>query len=111
MPLSKNAILAHDDKEIKTISVPEWGGDVCIRVLNGEERSIFESLFSEKKADMFKVRFVACSICDESGARLFKDDEVVALGEKSSKVINRLFDLCWEHSCLSASAVDEAGKD
>ena len=110
MPLSKNAILAHDDKDIKRISVPEWGGEVCIRVLNGEERARFESIFTEKKEDLFKVRFVACSLCDEDGSRLFKDDEVEALAEKSSRVINRLFDACWEHSCLASASVDEAGK-
>jgi hypothetical protein len=110
MPLSKNAILAHDDKNIKAIPVPEWGGEVCIRVLNGEERAKFEMLFAEKKEDLFKVRFVACSLCDEEGSRLFRDEDVAALSEKSSRVINRLFEACWEHSCLSEEAVEEAGK-
>jgi len=109
--LSKNAILASDDRNVKTVSVPEWGGDVCIRVLNGIERSQFETMFTEKKVDLFKVRFVACSLCDERGSRLFSDTEVEALGEKSAGVINRLFDVCWEHSSLSQEAVDEAGKD
>jgi hypothetical protein len=109
--LSKNAILASDDRNIKTVSVPEWGGEVGIRVLNGIERSQFETMFSEKKVDLFKVRFVACSLCDDKGCRLFSDDEVEALGEKSAGVINRLFDICWDHSSLSQEAVDEAGKD
>ena len=109
--LSKNAILASDDRNVKTVSVPEWGRDVCIRVLNGIERSQFETMFTEKKVDLFKVRFVACSLCDERGSRLFSDSEVEALGEKSAGVISRLFDVCWEHSSLSQEAVDEAGKD
>lgn len=109
--LSKAAILACEDKNIITVSVPEWGGDVGIRVLNGRERSMFEAIFQEKASDLFKVKFVACSLCDEKGCRLFSDDEVEALAEKSGSVIARLFDRCWEHSLLSPDAVEEAGND
>lgn len=109
--LSKNAILACDDRNVKTVSVPEWGGDVGIRVLSGLERDLFEALFTEKKTDLFKVKFVACSLCDDKGDRLFTDAEVKALAEKSGKVINRLFDECWLHSSVSEEALDEAGKE
>lgn len=108
--LSKSAILAAEDRSIKTVNVPEWGGDVGIRVLSGSERALFESLFEERKDDLFKVRFVACSLCDEKGSRLFSNDEVEVLAEKSSRAIARLFEQCWEHSMLSPQSVDEAGK-
>lgn len=109
--LSKAAILASEDRNIIEVEVPEWGGKVGIKVLSGAERSHFETIFDEKKVDMFKVKFVACSLCDERGARLFTDEEVSSLAEKSGRVINRLFDKCWEHSLVSSASVDEAGKD
>jgi len=109
--LSKAAILATDDKNIKRVQVPEWGGEVGLRVLTGLERDKFEAMFTEKTTDKFKIRFVACSVCNEEGERLFSDADLDALGEKSSRVINHLFDLAWEHSCLSQEAVEEAGND
>lgn len=108
--LSKSDILSAEDRSIKTVDVPEWGGQVGIRVLSGAERSMFESLFEAKKDDLFKIRFVACSLCDAAGVRLFSNDEVEVLAEKSSRAIARLFDQCWDHSMLSPESVEEAGK-
>lgn len=108
--LSKSAILSAEDRQIKTVHVPEWGGEVGLRVISGAERALFESLFEAKNDELFKVRFVACSLCDEKGARLFSNDEVEVLAEKSSKAIARLFEQCWDHSMLSQESVDEAGK-
>jgi hypothetical protein len=108
--LSKNSILAVDDRGLKTVSIPEWGGDAYIRVLSGTERDKYEAMFNEKDTSLFKVKFVASSLCDDKGVRLFETDEdIKALAEKSSRVLNRLFDQCWEHSCLSPEAVEEAG--
>lgn len=108
--LSKSDILSAEDRAIKVVDVPEWNGQVGIRVLSGSERALFESMFESKSDDLFKVRFVACSLCDEKGDRLFSNDEVEVLAEKSSKAIARLFEQCWDHSMLSQEAVDEAGK-
>lgn len=109
--LSKGAILAADDVKLKTVEVPEWGGSVCIRVISGADRDKFEQSYSDKDMGMFRVRFLAASICDENGARLFSDDEIEELGRKSSVVINRLFGIAFSHNAFTAEAVEELGKD
>lgn len=109
--LSKGAILAADDIRIKTVDVPEWGGTVGIRVISGTDRDKFEQSYSDKDMGNFRIRFLAASLCDEHGGRLFTDEDVEELGRKSSLVINRLFAVAFAHSAFSGEAVDELGKD
>ena len=41
--LSKEAILAADDLPREIVSVPEWGGQVCVRTMTGTDRDAFET--------------------------------------------------------------------
>ena len=111
MALSKKAILEAKDIKTKEVEVPEWGGSVCIRVISGADRDVFEQAYSEKKMDAFRTRFLVLTLCDTSGERLFTNDEVEALNGKSSKVLNRLFDAAWEFMAFSPAAVEALGYD
>ena len=93
------------------IEVPEWGGSVGVKVISGTARDKFESFYTEKKMDNFRVRFLAEALCDEQGEKLFTDADVEELGKKSSIVINRLFAAAFSHSAFTGEAVNELGKD
>jgi hypothetical protein len=111
MALSKKAILAAKDTKLEgPIAVPEWGGDVFVRTISGVERDQFEDAYSEQKMKAFRVRFLVLTLSDDSGERLFGDDEIDALGKKSSVVINRLFDKAWQHNAFTQEAVDALGE-
>lgn len=111
MALSKKAILAAKDTKLKgPVAVPEWGGDVYFRTISGLERDQFEDAYSEQKMKAFRARFLVLTISDENGDRLFADNEVEALGQKSSVVINRLFDEAWQHNAFTQEAVDALGE-
>ena len=111
MALSKKAILAAKDTKLKgPVAVPEWGGDVYFRTISGLERDQFEDAYSEQKMKAFRARFLVLTISDENGERLFGDNEVEALGQKSSVVINRLFDEAWQHNAFTQEAVDALGE-
>lgn len=111
MVLSKKAILEAKDIKTKEVDVPEWGGAVCIRVISGADRDVFEQAYSEKKMDAFRTRFLVLTICDASGERVFTNDEVEALNKKSSKVLTRLFDEAWEFNAFTPAAVEALGND
>lgn len=111
MALSKKAILAAKDTKLKgPVAVPEWGGDVYFRTISGLERDQFEDAYSEQKMRAFRARFLVLTISDENGERLFADNEIEALGQKSSVVINRLFDEAWQHNAFTQEAVDALGE-
>ena len=101
MALSKKAILEAKDIKTKEVEVAEWGGSVCIRVISGADRDVFEQAFSDKKMEAFRTRFLVLTLCDTDGERLFTNDEVEALNKKSSAVINRLFAEDWQRKQAS----------
>lgn len=110
MALDSKAILAADDVQLEKLHVPEWKGDVHLRVISGTDRDRFEESYSEQKMKAFRVRFLLLTLCDSKGERLFKDEDAEALGKKSSVVINRLFDAAWKLNAFSPEAVDEMGE-
>jgi len=111
MALDRKSILAADDVRKEKIAVPEWGGDVFLRVLTGTDRDRFEESYSEQKMKAFRIRFLLLAVCDEAGQRLFGDDEGDVLGKKSSVVINRLFEAGWKLNAFTQEAVDALGED
>jgi hypothetical protein len=111
MALDRKSILAADDVRKEKVSVPEWGGDVYLRVLSGTDRDRFEESYADQKMKAFRLRFLLLALCDEKGERLFSDDEADVLGRKSSVVINRLFEAGWKINAFTQEAVDALGED
>jgi hypothetical protein len=111
MALDRKSILAADDVRKEKIAVPEWGGDVFLRVLTGTDRDRFEESYADQKMKAFRIRFLLLALCDEDGERLFSDDEADILGKKSSVVINRLFEAGWKLNAFTQEAVDALGED
>lgn len=91
--LTKEQILAADDRKPVKVSVPVWGGDVYIRGLTGTERDELESWINDNPSAVgMRARVVAMGLCDGAGESLgFSPAEVVSLGEKSGGVLDELF--------------------
>lgn len=111
MALDRKSILAADDVRREKVHVPEWKGDVFLRVLTGTDRDRFEESYADQKMKAFRIRFLLMALCDEDGERLFGDDEADILGKKSSVVINRLFEAGWKLNAFTQEAVDALGED
>jgi hypothetical protein len=110
----REAILNHDDLPRELVAVPEWGVSVYVRTLSGTERDAFEegSLVKRGKSKEvslrnIRARLVALAVVDADGKRIFADSDVAALGAKSGKAIDRLFDVASRLSGISESDVDE----
>jgi len=121
--LTKKQIMESKDIITQTVPVPEWGGDVLIRTLTGTERDAFEALIlsggkdnskgKKKEADMtnIRARLVARSIIDDSGRLMFNDGEVDALGRKSSKALDRVFEVSQQLSGIKEEDIEELEKN
>jgi hypothetical protein len=116
--LTREAILAAPDIQQEVVAVPEWGGDVIVRGLSGAQRDAFEASVVEQKGkktemklDNIRARLVALSVVDEKGKLLFSDKDVVALGKKSARPLQRLWDKARELSGLSDDDVEELAKN
>lgn len=118
MLLTKQQILSADDLPFEDVDVPEWGGTVRVRVMTGLERDAWEaSVFQQKdgKAEFnqrnFRASLIARCISDESGEVLFTDDEILSLGRKSSKALDRVFKVASRINAISNQDQEELAKN
>jgi hypothetical protein len=112
--LSKEQILAADDMGLLKLSVPEWGGDVYIRVMTVGERDAYENEWQRKRdtgVDDFRTKFLVRCLVDEKGNRLFDNNDVMRLSQKSARVMNRVWLAAMEHNNLSDQSIEELAKN
>lgn len=114
MILSKEQILKAEDLKRETVPVPEWGGEVIVRTMTGAERDAFEGEITAKKGvnrDNIRAKLLARVIIGEDGKRIFDDNEIADLGDKSSSVLDRLFGIAQRLNGIGAKDVEEMEKN
>jgi len=118
MALSRDQILSAGDVTIEEVQVPEWGGSVYVRSLNGRARDRFESSRFKLKGDKVEMIhdntravLLSLSLCDEAGTLLFSEADVAALGEKNAAAMDRCFDVAQRLSGLRNKDVEEKLKN
>jgi hypothetical protein len=98
--LSKAAIVAVVDIKTEIVEVPEWGGAVAVRELTGTERDAFEQSMvkvgadGKRAPDLTNMRAKLCAWCmvdGITGDRLFSDQDLAELGNKSAVALDRVF--------------------
>lgn len=116
--LTREEILDVQDEQRAEVPVPEWGGVVLVRGLTGKQRKkMSESILdpkghaSTRMAISLQIRLPALCMIDTSGKRLFSDEDVAALEEKSSAALKRVFDVAARLSGLSDDDVAEMTKN
>lgn len=115
--LTRDAILSAADLKTQSVPVPEWGGDVLVRVLSGAERDQFEHSVTGGKRDgaldlrNLRARYCSLVLCDDKGKRLFTEGDVAALGAKSAAALDRVYEAARRHNGMDAKAVEEAEKN
>ncbi len=114
--LSRDEILKADDIKQKIVKVPEWGGEVRIKMMSGTERDAFEaSIYNseEKETDLTNIRAKLCVavLVDDKGKLLFSFADIVALGAKSAKALDRVYDKATSLNKITAADQEELVKN
>ena len=112
--LSKEQILKVKDLKTETVDVPEWGGKVKIKTLNGSERDEFEqSIVQGAKVKMSNLTAKLCqlTLVDNSGILLFDSSDIAGLGKKSSKALSRCYEVASRLSGLGKKDMEELEKN
>lgn len=112
--LSRDQIESADDLPSQIVPVPEWGGDVKIVGLSGEDVDKYEASvlrLRKGKPDVAlqnaTARLVAWCLVDEHNSRLFPNEgDVKALGKKSGVALQRCFDVAAKLSGLRPEDVE-----
>lgn len=82
-----------------------------VRVMTVGERDAWESLALQspngKVPPNFRSRYLASTLCDEDGKRLFADEEWPQIAELDSGIISNLFDVAAKHNKMSEADITE----
>jgi hypothetical protein len=115
--LTADQILDADDLKPETVAVPEWGGEVLVRGMDGTARDKFEAgmlkdnmsgVSKDKALDNYRARLAAACLVGEDGKRLFQGDAVVRrLGTKSAQALTRVVEVASRLSGLTDEDVKE----
>ena len=110
--LTKDQILAVDDRRMTSMHVEEWSGDVWFRVITSAERDAFEMQFAQddkRATENIRARLLVITLCNENGERIFDaENDIEALGAKSGRVLDKLFDMAREVNGMTDDAVKDA---
>lgn len=116
--LSRAEILQALDLPRERVAVPEWGGDVYVRALNGSERDSLEAWMVEMNGkgaqDLYgnmTARLAAMTMVDEQGDNLFEMGDVVVLGRKSANALRRVVEVAQRLSGVTQADVEELTKN
>jgi hypothetical protein len=112
--LNKDAILKADDLKKEVVSVPEWGGEVIISAMTGYARDAWEQHLVESKdgaLSNIRARLVVATAVDEQGNRLFTEQDVKALGEKSVAALERCVKVAQRLNRLTQTDLDDLQKN
>lgn len=117
--LSRDQILDADDLKTKDVPVPEWGGEVRVRTLSGEERDKFEASMIELKKDgsvkrnseNVRARLVVVCVVNEQGEQMFNNADVRMLGKKSSAALDRVASAAQELNAFSEDDIAELAEN
>ena len=113
--LTKDEILKRRPSKMESIESPAWGGSVYVREMNAAERDSLESQqLTAKQAGQpmhnFRANLVARTACDDTGARMFTDDEADALAELPADDLRPIADKAMDLNGMSEKeAKDVAG--
>jgi len=119
MPLlTREQILEAPDITTEVVEVPEWGGEVKVKAMTGSERDAFEAMLIKGKGkdttvNMQNVRakLVAHTVVNGDNKRMFTDQDITALGQKSAAALDRVFAVSQRLSRIKDEDVEELAKN
>jgi hypothetical protein len=115
--LTKDQKLAAEDLKKEPVEVPEWGGAVIVSTMTGAARDAFEYEVygmkgEDKNIENIRAKIVAAAVVDENGDPMFKGSaDVVALGRKSVKALDRVFTVAKRLNGIGAKDMEELEKN
>jgi hypothetical protein len=106
--VTKDQVLARTRRPPVAVSVPEWGGDVFVRVLSAGEMLAMEPLLTAAKDDAPRQLDVqiAAYLCNEDNSLWFTSpDEAAAMRAQEAAVVSRIVKAGARANGLSSEAL------
>lgn len=110
MSLTRDQILAARKLPSEKITIPEWGGDVWVRVMSGSERDEYETQAlrdPDTRLQNMRAKLLVRCLTDEAGNLLFSPEDAAQLAQDSWLPLQRATDVAQRINKLSNAALEE----
>ena len=112
--LTKESIFKLKDIKTVKVEIPEWGGFLWVKTMTGTERDSFEAGMIEQRGrnrnmnfQNMRARLVALVVVDKAGKHLFGKNDVIELGNKNAKALDRVFTVAQKLNGITPEDVEE----
>lgn len=113
--LNREDILAQTDLKTEIVNIKEWGGDVLVSEMSGTVRDAWEQTLGEKdgagKIVSPRAKLVVFTVVDEQGNRLFKDNDIDAIGKLSASSLEQICITAMKLNGIGDDEIEEAKKN
>jgi hypothetical protein len=107
MSLSRHQILAVPAAPPVAFHVPEWSGDVYIKVIDGRQRERFERIHGSPDRLDIRATLLCFALCDEKGIPIFQDQDIATINALPAPILLRLYDRALEVNRVTQEQVEE----
>ena len=116
MTLTRDRILAAEDRPKMLVAVPEWGGEVYMATLSAWEKGKWEEARNKAgkgQSDYGHIRASLIQLCavDAAGERLFDHADIHQLSDKSAAAMDRLFTVALDMNAMDEDDIKELEKN
>lgn len=121
--LNKEQILSAKDQETIVLDIPEWNDQVAegevaqvmIARMSGDAKDRWESSCVGKNGGPnfanLRAKLVAAVLVDEKGNLMFDEKDVIKLGKKSAKALDRIIEAAEKLNKVSNKDYEELAKN
>jgi hypothetical protein len=118
--LTREQILSADDLKQVEVVVPEWGSGATVLVctMTGTERDAYEASIIDTSGEDAQVnrvnaraKLLVQTIIGDDGARLFREEDIAALGGKSGAALDRVYEIALRLNKITEKDAEELGKN
>lgn len=114
--VNKQLVFGASDFRFGEVDVPEWGGQLRVRELSGDERSWCDQIGKAIEAGKpgqpsYAAAIIVCGAVDETGANVFTRGDAVGLSKRADVVLQRVAIKILELSAATMQAQQDAEKN
>jgi hypothetical protein len=114
----RDKIIGAADCKREAVTVPEWDCTVYVRNLTAQELDGWQcETYAMNGSDVvvnrrnIRCRLLVRCLVDDTGQRVFADEDADVLGAKSTKVVERLYKVAERLNAVTAQDVEALAKN
>ena len=109
--LTREQILGKTELAKEKVKIEQWGGEVYVRELMGDERDTMEEDITKNSTKGLRAKLAVMCVVDAKGNQIFQKGDESALSKGSSKPLDKVFATVTRLSGLTKDAEEKAEKN